>query len=382
MQEYSVEITLNHPDDVLSLFGTNERHLKLIEENLNVIIHARTERVQILGDDEESVELARLTIQALLVLVERGMLVNTSDVVAALTMAQDGSIDKFVALYEEEIIKDNSGKPIRVKTLGQKVYVDSIKNHDVVFGIGPAGTGKTFLAVTLAVTALKRGQVKRIVLTRPAVEAGESLGFLPGDLKEKVDPYLRPVYDALYQILGKEQTTRLMEREIIEIAPLAYMRGRTLEDAFVILDEAQNTTIMQMKMFLTRLGFNSKMIVNGDMSQIDLPRRVKSGLIDAMEKLKGIKAIDFVHFSASDVVRHPVVADIINAYEKDAPKLDFEEKPEEANKQEKPKNILQRRFYHEQSVFLARRGGEVRRERRLHLLRRVHHQPQALCCGV
>lgn len=334
MQEYSVEITLNHPDDVLSLFGTNERHLKLIEENLNVIIHARTERVQILGDDEESVELARLTIQALLVLVERGMLVNTSDVVAALTMAQDGSIDKFVALYEEEIIKDNSGKPIRVKTLGQKVYVDSIKSHDVVFGIGPAGTGKTFLAVTLAVTALKRGQVKRIVLTRPAVEAGESLGFLPGDLKEKVDPYLRPVYDALYQILGKGQTTRLMEREIIEIAPLAYMRGRTLEDAFVILDEAQNTTIMQMKMFLTRLGFNSKMIVNGDMSQIDLPRRVKSGLVDAMEKLKGIKAIDFVHFSASDVVRHPVVADIINAYEKDAPKLDFEGKSEEANKVE------------------------------------------------
>lgn len=334
MQEYSVEITLNHPDDVLSLFGTNERHLKLIEENLNVIIHARTERVQILGDDEESVELARLTIQALLVLVERGMLVNTSDVVAALTMAQDGSIDKFVALYEEEIIKDNSGKPIRVKTLGQKVYVDSIKNHDVVFGIGPAGTGKTFLAVTLAVTALKRGQVKRIVLTRPAVEAGESLGFLPGDLKEKVDPYLRPVYDALYQILGKEQTTRLMEREIIEIAPLAYMRGRTLEDAFVILDEAQNTTIMQMKMFLTRLGFNSKMIVNGDMSQIDLPRRVKSGLVDAMEKLKEIKAIDFVHFSASDIVRHPVVADIINAYEKDAPKLDFEGKSEEANKVE------------------------------------------------
>ena len=334
MQEYSVEITLNHPDDVLSLFGTNERHLKLIEENLNVIIHARTERVQILGDDEESVELARLPIQALLVLVERGMLVNTSDVVAALTMAQDGSIDKFVALYEEEIIKDNSGKPIRVKTLGQKVYVDSIKNHDVVFGIGPAGTGKTFLAVTLAVTALKRGQVKRIVLTRPAVEAGESLGFLPGDLKEKVDPYLRPVYDALYQILGKEQTTRLMEREIIEIAPLAYMRGRTLEDAFVILDEAQNTTIMQMKMFLTRLGFNSKMIVNGDMSQIDLPRRVKSGLVDAMEKLKGIKAIDFVHFSASDVVRHPVVADIINAYEKDAPKVDFEEKSEETNKLE------------------------------------------------
>ncbi|HFZ9890578.1 TPA: PhoH family protein [Streptococcus agalactiae] len=314
MQEYSIEITLQHPDDMMSLFGSNERHLKLIEENLDVIIHARTERVQVLGDSEEAVETARLTIEALLVLVNRGMTVNTSDVVTALSMAQNGSIDKFVALYEEEIIKDSYGKPIRVKTLGQKIYVDSVKNHDVVFGIGPAGTGKTFLAITLAVTALKRGQVKRIILTRPAVEAGESLGFLPGDLKEKVDPYLRPVYDALYQILGKEQTSRLMEREIIEIAPLAYMRGRTLDDAFVILDEAQNTTIMQMKMFLTRLGFNSKMIVNGDVSQIDLPKNVKSGLIDAVEKLRNIKKIDFIHLSAKDVVRHPVVAEIINAY--------------------------------------------------------------------
>lgn len=314
LQEYSIEITLQHPDDMMSLFGSNERHLKLIEENLDVIIHARTERVQVLGDSEEAVETARLTIEALLVLVNRGMTVNTSDVVTALSMAQNGSIDKFVALYEEEIIKDSYGKPIRVKTLGQKIYVDSVKNHDVVFGIGPAGTGKTFLAVTLAVTALKRGQVKRIILTRPAVEAGESLGFLPGDLKEKVDPYLRPVYDALYQILGKEQTSRLMEREIIEIAPLAYMRGRTLDDAFVILDEAQNTTIMQMKMFLTRLGFNSKMIVNGDVSQIDLPKNVKSGLIDAVEKLRNIKKIDFIHLSSKDVVRHPVVAEIINAY--------------------------------------------------------------------
>ena len=327
MQEYSTEITLSHPDDVLALFGSNERHLKLIEDNLGVIIHARTERVQILGDDEDSVELARLTIQALLILVGRGMLINTSDVVTALSMAQDGSVDKFVALYEEEIIKDNSGKPIRVKTLGQKVYVDSVKSHDVVFGIGPAGTGKTFLAVTLAVTALKRGQVKRIILTRPAVEAGENLGFLPGDLKEKVDPYLRPVYDALYQILGKEQTTRLMERDIIEIAPLAYMRGRTLDDAFVILDEAQNTTIMQMKMFLTRLGFHSKMIINGDTSQIDLPKKVKSGLIDATEKLKHIKQIDFVHFSANDVLRHPVVAEIINAYESEqAPQVSPEQR--------------------------------------------------------
>ena len=315
MQEYSVEITLNHPDDVLSLFGTNERHLKLIEENLKVIIHARTERVQILGDDEESVELARLTIQALLVLVERGMLVNTSDVVAALTMAQDGSIDKFVALYEEEIIKDNSGKPIRVKTLGQKVYVDSIKSHDVVFGIGPAGTGKTFLAVTLAVTALKRGQVKRIVLTRPAVEAGESLGFLPGDLKEKVDPYLRPVYDALYQIMGAESFISNSEKGIIEVAPLAYMRGRTLDNAFIILDEAQNTTPAQMKMFLTRIGFGSKVIVTGDRTQKDLPRDVVSGLDIALKVLSKVDDIGFAFLDNNDVVRHPLVQKIVKAYE-------------------------------------------------------------------
>ncbi|BDD39164.1 PhoH family protein [Streptococcus ruminantium] len=316
MQEHSIDIQLNHPDDLLSLFGTNERHLRLMEQELGVVIHARTEKVQIVGQ-KDHVEQTRLVIQSLLVLVSRGLMISTPDVVTAISMVKNDEIEKFVALYEEEIIKDNYGKPIRVKTLGQKLYVDSVKRHDIVFGIGPAGTGKTFLAVTLAVTALKRGQVKRIILTRPAVEAGESLGFLPGDLKEKVDPYLRPVYDALYQILGKEQTTRLMEREIIEIAPLAYMRGRTLDDAFVILDEAQNTTVMQMKMFLTRLGFHSKMIINGDSSQIDLPRKVKSGLIDATEKLSHISQIDFVYFTAKDVVRHPVVAQIINAYEAD-----------------------------------------------------------------
>lgn len=314
MQEHSIDIRLSHPDDMLSLFGANERHLRLLEQELGVVIHARTEVVQVIGESAD-IELVRLIIQSLLVLINRGLTIQLPDVVTAISMAKNGEIEKFVALYEEEIIKDHYGKPIRVKTLGQKMYVDSIRDHDVVFGIGPAGTGKTFLAVTLAVMALKRGQVKRIILTRPAVEAGESLGFLPGDLKEKVDPYLRPVYDALYQILGKEQTTRLMEREIIEIAPLAYMRGRTLENAFVILDEAQNTTIMQMKMFLTRLGFHSKMIVNGDSSQIDLPRNVRSGLVDAAEKLKNVSQIDFVYFSAKDVVRHPVVADIIKAYE-------------------------------------------------------------------
>ena len=223
-------------------------------------------------------------------------------------------------MYEEEIMKDHHGRSIRIKNVGQKKYIDAVKTHDVIFGVGPAGTGKTFLAVVMAVAALKKGEVQKIILTRPAVEAGESLGFLPGDLKEKVDPYLRPVYDALYQIFGMDHTNRLMERGVIEIAPLAYMRGRTLDDAFVILDEAQNTTVAQMKMFLTRLGFSSKMIVNGDTSQIDLPRGVTSGLVNAERTLKDIEKIAFVNFEASDVVRHPVVAQIIQAYEKEQQK--------------------------------------------------------------
>jgi len=313
LKEHSIDIQLSHPDDLFHLFGSNERHLRLMEDELDVIIHARTEIVQVLGE-ESSCEEARQVIQSLMVLVNRGMTVGTPDVVTAINMVRNNEIDKFVALYEEEIIKDNTGKPIRVKTLGQKLYVDSVKNHDVTFGIGPAGTGKTFLAVTLAVTALKRGQVKRIILTRPAVEAGESLGFLPGDLKEKVDPYLRPVYDALYQILGKDQTTRLMEREIIEIAPLAYMRGRTLDDAFVILDEAQNTTHSQMKMFLTRMGMNAKFIITGDPSQIDLPKNQQSGLQEAMKILQNVEEIGFIHLNESDVVRHPIVKKIILAY--------------------------------------------------------------------
>ena len=314
MKEHSIDIQLSHPDDLFHLFGSNERHLRLMEDELDVIIHARTEIVQVLGE-ESSCEEARQVIQALMVLVNRGMTVGTPDVVTAISMVKNDEIDKFVALYEEEIIKDNTGKPIRVKTLGQKLYVDSVKQHDVTFGIGPAGTGKTFLAVTLAVTALKRGQVKRIILTRPAVEAGESLGFLPGDLKEKVDPYLRPVYDVLYQILGKDQTTRLMEREIIEIAPLAYMRGRTLDDAFVILDEAQNTTIMQMKMFLTRLGFGSKMVITGDITQVDLPGGQASGLKQVRNILTGVDDIVFSTLDSSDVVRHSLVSNIVYAYD-------------------------------------------------------------------
>ncbi|KKW72709.1 DNA helicase [Lactococcus cremoris] len=314
MTKNSIEFKLENPEDASLLFGVQDKYLKLVESQLSVEINYRGEMVQIIGPDELTRERARKALQALQVLVSRGVPVHASDVIIAIKMVLNDDIENFTALYEIELTKDAAGKPIRLKNLIQKTYVDSVKQHDIVFGIGPAGTGKTFLAVVMAVQALRNGQVKRIILTRPAVEAGESLGFLPGDLQEKVDPYLRPVYDALFQILGKTATERMMERGVIEIAPLAYMRGRTLDDAFVILDEAQNTTSMQMKMFLTRLGFNSKMIVNGDISQIDLPNKVKSGLIDAKDKLCHVNAIDFVYFMAKDVVRHPVVAEIIKAY--------------------------------------------------------------------
>lgn len=312
--QYSREIHLQSTDDFALLVGTHDKHVKLVEENTNTQICARGEIIQLIGT-EHDVANAEQVFQVLLTLINRGININTADVVSALNFMNQGKLPSFLAMYEEEIMKDRAGKAIRAKTIGQSHYITAVRRHDVVFGIGPAGTGKTFLAVVLAIAALKKGQVEKIILTRPAVEAGEKLGFLPGDLKEKVDPYLRPVYDALYQVFGVDHTNRLMERGIIEIAPLAYMRGRTLENAFVILDEAQNTTIAQMKMFLTRLGFHSKMIVNGDASQIDLPRGVTSGLIHAQQTLQGIKQIDFVRFDAADVVRHPVVAEIIRAYE-------------------------------------------------------------------
>lgn len=311
----SLEIRLTAADDVSMLLGAHDKHIKLIEETTETTIHTRGEIIQIIGEQSQ-ISLAASAIRTLQELIKRGIHVSTPDVVTALKMGQKGTLDYFVEMYEEEIVKDRNGKPIRVKNSGQKKYVESVAKHDIVFGVGPAGTGKTFLAVVLAIAALKKGEVQKIILTRPAVEAGENLGFLPGDLKEKVDPYLRPVYDALYQIFGLDHTNRLMERGVIEIAPLAYMRGRTLDDAFVILDEAQNTTVAQMKMFLTRLGYQSKMIVNGDTSQIDLPRGTTSGLVHAERTLKQIKKIDFVNFEASDVVRHPVVAEIIKAYEK------------------------------------------------------------------
>ncbi|KAI4309827.1 PhoH family protein [Lactobacillus intestinalis] len=307
-----------NPDSIQKLVGINDGNLKLLSEGYNVSVTDTGNEIVISGD-EDGVKKVVQVLKALDNVVNTGVNVGAPDVVSAMKMVDKGTVEYFADLYKKVLIQDAKGKPIRVKNMGQKRYVDAINKQDVVFGIGPAGTGKTFLAVVCAIAAFKKGEVSRIILTRPAVEAGESLGFLPGDLKEKVDPYLRPIYDSLYAILGRNTTERLMERGVIEVAPLAYMRGRTLDDAFVILDEAQNTTDAQMKMFLTRLGFNSKMIVNGDMTQVDLPGRQRSGLIDAQRILKGIDQIEFIQFTANDVVRHPVVAKIINAYEqKDA----------------------------------------------------------------
>lgn len=298
-----------------ALIGNNDENLKAIEAHFNVVIHARGQEIAVKGEKIEHVEKAELVLKNLLKVIELGNTITLKDVEAAIKMADNNTIHHLLDLYDEEITKDAYGKTIRAKTMGQRIYINAMKRNDLVFGIGPAGTGKTFLAVVYAAKQLRKGSVKRIVLTRPAVEAGESLGFLPGDLKEKVDPYLRPLYDGLNTVLGREQTQRLIERGVIEIAPLAYMRGRTLDDAFVILDEAQNTTHTQMKMFLTRLGFGSKMVVTGDQTQIDLPKGVKSGLKEAVKKLSGVSGISIMKMDQSDVVRHPLVSKIINRYE-------------------------------------------------------------------
>jgi phosphate starvation-inducible PhoH-like protein len=310
----TMNVQLKDSNEAIVLIGNSDANLKVIELELGVSIITRGETVYVSGNPEQ-VEMVGQILDALLYVIRKGIHINQRDVAYAVKMAKKGTLSYFKDLYEEEIAKNAKGKSIRVKTIGQRYYISAIKKNDLVFGIGPAGTGKTYLAVVMAVVALKSGAVKRIILTRPAVEAGESLGFLPGDLKEKVDPYLRPLYDALHDVLGVEQTVRMMERGIIEIAPLAYMRGRTLDDAFVILDEAQNTTIAQMKMFLTRLGFGSKMVITGDKTQIDLPKGVTSGLVIAEEILHDVSGIRMINLEHSDVVRHPLVAKIIQAYE-------------------------------------------------------------------
>jgi len=314
VEQIKESIQIKNPQNAINLFGVNDSNLHLIEEGLDVQIHAFGDRLDVTGVDG-NVHQTLALLKKLIELAQTGISLGSADIVSGMKMVERGTLEYFGDLYKDELLKDFSGKPVRVRNFGQKQYVNAINHNDITFGIGPAGTGKTYLAVVMAVAALKQGRVKRIILTRPAVEAGESLGFLPGDLKEKVDPYMRPIYDALYAIYGADHTSRLLERGVIEVAPLAYMRGRTLDEAFVILDEAQNTTREQMKMFLTRLGFDSKMIVNGDISQIDLPGHQRSGLIQAQSILKDLPHIGFVNFSSADVVRHPVVAEIIDAYE-------------------------------------------------------------------
>ncbi|MEO3731561.1 PhoH family protein [Lactiplantibacillus plantarum] len=314
--KYEQKFLIADPAQSVALLGPEDAHLALIEDGLHVQLHAFGDQMTISSDDEVAVHNTQAVLDNLTSLIKQGIQIGAPDVISAIKMVNRGTLDYFKDLYSETLIKDNRGRPIRVKNFGQRQYVQAVAKSDITFGIGPAGTGKTYLAVVMAIAALKRGDVEKLILTRPAVEAGESLGFLPGDLKEKVDPYLRPIYDALYDIYGAEHTQRLMDRGIIEIAPLAYMRGRTLDHAFVILDEAQNTTNAQMKMFLTRLGFGAKMIVNGDISQIDLPHHTKSGLIQAEQILGGISNVAFVKFTADDVVRNPVVAKIITAYDR------------------------------------------------------------------
>ncbi|MED4122536.1 PhoH family protein [Halalkalibacterium halodurans] len=309
-----IQLRVKDTQETQALFGPKDAHLQRLEEYLQVSIVTRGEQVSVTGE-EGKITLVEHVLSALIELIRNGVSLSERDVVYAVQLAEKNQLDELSEIYRENITTNIKGKAIRAKTLGQRHYVQTIKTRDLVFGIGPAGTGKTYLAVVMAVTALKDGLIKRIVLTRPAVEAGENLGFLPGDLKEKVDPYLRPLYDALHDVLGTEQTNRLMERGTIEVAPLAYMRGRTLDDAFVILDEAQNTTPEQMKMFLTRLGFGSKMVINGDLTQIDLPKGKQSGLKVAIGILERVKEIGFIYLQQADVVRHTLVQKILDAYE-------------------------------------------------------------------
>lgn len=310
------EIRLEETIKRLELFGPNDKWLNIIQNNTNTQILTRHENIIVQGEEDEVERITDL-FYVLIELITNGNRLSERDIYYALELSKDNMAKELLELYNEKLITTYKGKDIKVKSLGQRHYASTIKKKDIVFGIGPAGTGKTYLAVVLAVAALKQGFVKKIVLTRPAVEAGENLGFLPGDLQEKVDPYLRPIYDALYDILGVEQVNKFLERGMIEIAPLAYMRGRTLDDSFVILDEAQNTTPEQMKMFLTRLGFGSKMVITGDITQIDLPARIKSGLREAERILKDIEDIGFIYLSEHDVVRHYLVQRIIVAYEQD-----------------------------------------------------------------
>lgn len=308
-------VSIERMEHAVSLFGSFDENIKLIEKDFFVSILTRGSEIKIHGE-EENVDKAKRVIEKLLYLLNKGETLSEQNIRYVISLVKDGNEDKLSSISSDCICISAKGKPIKPKTLGQKNYIDKIKDNTIVIGVGPAGTGKTYLAVAMAVSAFRAKQVNRIILTRPAVEAGEKLGFLPGDLQQKVDPYLRPLYDALWDMLGPENFQKYQERGNIEVAPLAYMRGRTLDDSFIILDEAQNTTPEQMKMFLTRLGFGSKIVVTGDITQIDLPDGKKSGLVEVIKILKNVDDIETVKFSEKDVVRHKLVQDIIKAYDK------------------------------------------------------------------
>ena len=312
-------INIDRMEQAVALFGTFDENIRMIQNEYMVSVVCRGSELKISGEPE-NVSKACKVIESLLALVNRGEALSEQHVRYCMSLVNEGNEHKIDQLAGDCICITSRGKPVKPKTLGQKAYCNAIADNTIVLGVGPAGTGKTYLAVAMAVTAFRAREINRIILTRPAVEAGEKLGFLPGDLQSKVDPYLRPLYDALFDMLGAETYQKYVERGNIEVAPLAYMRGRTLDDSFIILDEAQNTTPEQMKMFLTRLGFNSKMVITGDITQIDLPGGVRSGLKDAVRILKNIEGIETVYFDASDVVRNKLVQDIIRAYENAAGK--------------------------------------------------------------
>ena len=310
-------VNINEIDDTLSLYGNFDENIKYIEKSFDVSIILRGDEIKILGESE-NIKKASRTINNLVKMMKQGHTIDLQIVVYVVSLVGEDREEETAKIGNNIICISSRGKPIKTKTIGQKNYINAISQNTVIFGIGPAGTGKTYLAVAMAVKALKSGEVHRIILTRPAVEAGEKLGFLPGDLQSKVDPYLRPLYDSLQEMLGGEAFQKHLERGTIEVAPLAYMRGRTLDDAFIILDEAQNTTKEQMKMFLTRFGFNSKAVITGDITQIDIPNKGNSGLKDAVKTLKDIESIEIVNLTDKDVVRHRIVQLIVKAYESKA----------------------------------------------------------------
>jgi len=321
-------MSVDRLENIISVFGSFDENLRLIEDELGVRITDRNSEINLFGDDE-NVQYAERAVNGLLTLASKGEQIDSRSVRYIIGLVKEGHDDKIGEISRDVVCISAKGKPVKAKTLGQKKYVDAIMHNTITLSIGPAGTGKTYLAVAAAVAAFRGKSVNRIILTRPAVEAGERLGFLPGDLQSKVDPYLRPLYDALFELLGAETYNKYLDRGNIEVAPLAYMRGRTLDDSFIILDEAQNTSREQMKMFLTRLGFGSKIVITGDITQIDLPPEKTSGLRDAIRVLEGVPDIALCSLSAKDVVRHELVSRIIEAYER------RERKPRDASRSER-----------------------------------------------